>query len=130
MKLSLNQTKELLERVEKQLLEKKINLQEDTPRDPFGGKNVNFDGLVAAGKKEKPAKMREELIARAKSIVNEPDPEKQLPMSGKVRAVMEKIAAGEEVTKEEIKNVLSGMKFGTIMQLLQSYLKGVLGSSL
>lgn len=137
MKLSLTQTKELLERVEKQLLEKKINLQEDGMRyTDSGGSGEDapptptFGGLTAARKKETPEHRKKALKRDAELLLDAERSAKQ-KMPEDIRAVIEKIANVEEVTKEEIKNLdLSSQPYSDIIKILQSYARGVFGLKL
>lgn len=135
MKLSLNQTKELLERVEKQLLEKKINLQEDTPRDPFGNKKIGFDELQKIYKEkrniDKMKKQDQNILAdlRRKAgdiIENNRKAKERLPDD--IEEVIDKIRKMEDVTKEEISKLdLSSSVGDDIISLIQTYAKIVLG---
>ena len=139
MKLSLAQTKQLLERVEK-----KINLKEDAPINAYSRKGAppepTFGGLMAARDKERPAHRKKELARKAEEFVNNDRRAKENEkMPQDVYDVMVNIAHQEEVTEEELKMAvkaelkklrLSSQDYSDIIALLQSYAKGVYGVSI
>jgi hypothetical protein len=139
MKLSLNQTKELLERVEKQLLEKKINLQEDgmfytTSNDPHKGKTSSEVAAenTKAGAGEKAERIKASLPGKAEDAIKD-TPKNEMPQE--ILPILMKIAKKEEITKEEMIETIKKIKLSgniryDIIQPIQSYAKVVFGIKL
>lgn len=123
MKLSLNQTKELLERVER-----KINLQEDIPNP---GSGLSMRDALRLRNTDKEKKMRKNTLAdlrrKASDIIeNNRKAKERLPDD--IEEVIDKIRKMEDVTKEEISKLdLSSSVGDDIISLIQTYAEIVLG---